>query len=80
MSNKALIAKINKMPKPTNTTAISRAEFDAILTNPELTVVEKHFHNHLETNVVLFVIKDNEIDYVAVMEVTSEGTRIYKEV
>ncbi|AXF40587.1 cef modifier of supressor tRNAs [Acinetobacter phage vB_AbaM_Konradin] len=80
MNKQALIAKVNKMPKPANTTAISQAEFDAILTNPELTVVEKHFHNHLETNQVLFVIKDNEIDFVAIKEITANGTRIFKEV
>ena len=80
MNKQALIAKVNKMPKPSNTVEISLEEFEAILMNPELTVVEKHFHNHLETNQVLFVIKDNEIDYVAVRHITDEGTTIYKEI
>jgi hypothetical protein len=80
MNKQALIAKVNKMPKPSNTVEISVEEFEAILMNPELTVVEKHFHNHLETNQVLFVIKDNEIDYVAVRHITDEGTTIYKEI
>lgn len=80
MNNQAIIAKVNKMPKPSNTVEISVEEFEAILMNPELTVVEKHFHNHLETNQVLFVIKDNEIDYVAVRHITDEGTTIYKEI
>ena len=80
MNKHALIAKVNKMPKPSNTVEISLEEFEAILMNPELTVVEKHFHNHLETNQVLFVIKDNEIDYVAVRHITDEGTTIYKEI
>jgi hypothetical protein len=80
MNKQALIAKVNKMPKPSNTVEISLEEFEAILMNPELTVVEKHFHNHLETNQVLFIIKDNEIDFVAVREVTANGTRIFKEI
>lgn len=80
MNKQQLIAKVNKMPKPSNTVEISVEEFEAILMNPELTVVEKHFHNHLETNQVLFVIKDNEIDYVAVRHITDEGTTIYKEI
>lgn len=80
MNKQALIAKVNKMPKPSNTVEISLEEFESILMNPELTVVEKHFHNHLETNQVLFVIKDNEIDYVAVRHITDEGTTIYKEI
>ena len=58
---------------------ITQEEFDSVLMNPELCVVEKHIHSNLETNHVLFVIKDNEIDYTLVMEITPEGTRIYKE-
>lgn len=80
MNNKALIAKVNKMPKPSNTVKITPEEFEAILMNPELSVVEKHFHSHLETNQVLFVIKDDEIDFVAVRHITDEGTKIYKEI
>ena len=80
MNKQALIAKVNKMPKPSNTVEISLEEFEAILMNPELTVVEKHFHNHLETSQVLFVIKDDEIDFIAVRHITDEGTKIYKEI
>ena len=80
MNKQQLIAKVNKMPKPSNTVEISVEEFEAILMNPELTVVEKHFHNHLETSQVLFVIKDDEIDFVAVRHITDEGTKIYKEI
>ena len=80
MNKQALIAKVNKMPKPLNTVEISLEEFEAILMNPELSVVEKHFHNHLETSQVLFVIKDDEIDFVAVRHITDEGTKIYKEI
>ena len=80
MNKQQLIAKVNKMPKPSNTVEISLEEFEAILMNPELTVVEKHFHNHLETSQVLFVIKDDEIDFVAVRHITDEGTTIYKEI
>ncbi|ADG35981.1 cef [Acinetobacter phage Acj61] len=80
MNKQQLIAKVNKMPKPSNTVEISVEEFEAILMNPELTVVEKHFHNHLETSQVLFVIKDDEIDFVAVRHITDEGTTIYKEI
>lgn len=80
MNKQALIAKVNKMPKPSNTVEISLEEFEAILMNPELSVVEKHFHNHLETSQVLFVIKDDEIDFVAVRYITDEGTKIYKEI
>ena len=80
MNKQQLIAKVNKMPKPSNTVEISVEEFEAILMNPELSVVEKHFHNHLETSQVLFVIKDDEIDFVAVRHITDEGTTIYKEI
>ena len=80
MNKQALIAKVNKMPKPSNTVEISLEEFEAILMNPELSVVEKHFHNHLETSQVLFVIKDDEIDFIAVRHITDEGTKIYKEI
>ena len=80
MNKQALIAKVNKMPKPSNAVEISLEEFEAILMNPELTVVEKHFHNHLETNQALFVIKDDEIDFIAVRHITDEGTKIYKEI
>ena len=83
MNKQALIAKVNKLPKlskPSNTVEISLEEFEAILMNPELTVVEKHFHNHLETSQVLFVIKDDEIDFIAVRHITDEGTKIYKEI
>ena len=80
MNKQQLIAKVNKMPKPSNTVEISVEEFEAILMNPELTVVEKHFHNHLETSQVIFVIKDDEIDFVAVRHITDEGTTIYKEI
>ena len=80
MNKQQLIAKVNKMPKPSNTVEISVEEFEAILMNPELTVVEKHFHNHLETSQVIFVIKDDEIDFVAVRHITDEGTTICKEI
>lgn len=80
MTTKQLIVKCKKMPKPSNSVEISQAEFDSVLRNPDLIVVEKHFHNHLETNQVLFVIKNNEIDYVCVKEIIGSTTRIYKEV
>lgn len=80
MNAQVLLNKVSKMPLVNQRVDISEEEFDMILMNPELIVVEKHFHSNLETNQVLFVISDNEIDYIAVKEVTADGTRIYKEV
>lgn len=80
MNAQVLLNQVSKMPLVNQRVDISEEEFDKILMNPELTVVEKHFHSNLETNQVLFVISDNEIEYVAVKEVTADGTRIYKEV
>lgn len=78
--NPILKSKINQMPNLGQTVEITESEFMDILLDPNLVVVEKHFHNHLETNQVLFVIKGDEIDYVAVKEITDEGTRIFKEI
>lgn len=75
-----LKAKTSTKPHCVNRVIITQEQFDAILMDPSLTVVEKHFHSKLETNQVLFVIKDNEIDFVAVKEVSDTGTVIYKEV
>lgn len=79
MNTTNLIAMVNKMPKIKSYEVITQEEFDAVLMNPELCVVEKTFYSKFETNQVLFVIKDNEIDYVLVKEVTDKGTLIYKE-
>lgn len=73
----------NKPPKQLfEKVAISQNEFDKILMNPEITVIEKHFHRHNETQQVLFVIDDEkrEIDYVVVKTITASGTSIFKEV
>ncbi len=75
-----LKSKTSKMPEVSNKIAVSQEEFDSVLMNPELMVVEKHFHSQLETNQVLFVIKNGEIDTVFVKEITSEGTKIFKEI
>lgn len=80
MNRQELIKKVNTKPHCINRVMITQEQFDAILFDPNLTVVEKHFHNNLETNQVLFVIVNNEIDFVAVKEVTENGTTIYKEV
>lgn len=80
MTKQELIATVNKMPRSSNTVEITQDEFDSVLMNPELSVVEKHFHNKLETNQVLFVIKNNEIDFVCVKRITDNGTKIYKEI
>lgn len=79
MNNQALIKKVNVMPKPAASINITDEEFKSVLANGDLCVVEKHFHSHLETNQVLFVIKDGEIDQVYVKQITANGTRIYKE-
>lgn len=75
-----LIKKVNTKPHCINRVIIDQAEFDRILMDQNLTVVEKHFHSHLETSQVLFVIKDDEIDWIAVKEINETGTVIFKEV
>ena len=80
MKKQQLIKATKKMPRPAETTLITQEEFDSILFNPDLVVIEKHFHNHLETNQVLFVIEDNEIAFTAIKRITSGKTEIYKEI
>ena len=75
-----LINQVNKMPHVPHRQQITQEQFDAILMDPELTVVEKDFYGALECNKVLFVIKDDEIDFVVVKEITGNGTKIYKEI
>lgn len=75
-----LLKKFKRVPKVMNKVCITQKEFDSILFNPELTVVEKHIHNRFETQQVLFVIKNNEIDFVAVKEIIGDKTTIWKEV
>lgn len=76
----SLIAKTNVRPQCNNRVIITQDEFDHILMNPNLTVVERHFHSKYETHQVLFVIKDDDIDWVAVKVINETGTVIYKEV
>lgn len=79
--NDKLIKQVNTKPQHCiNRVTITQEQFDAILMNPGLVVVEKHFHNKYETSQVLFVIKDEEIDWIAVKEINENGTIIFKEV
>lgn len=77
--SKKLIKKINAKPHCINRITSSQEEFDSILMNPDLTIVEKTFGGALETNQVLFVIKDEEIDQVYVKQINDKGTTFYKE-
>lgn len=80
MNKSAILKKVNTKPHCVNRVAITQAEFDSVLMNPNLTVVEKTFHGKFETMQVLFVIDGNDIDWIAVKEITESGTTIFKEV
>ena len=80
MVSKQLLKKLKRVPNIMNKEFITQDEFDAVLANPELRVVEKHIHNTLETNQVLFVIDENdEIDFAVIKRITENGVEIYKE-
>ncbi|ADG59919.1 cef modifier of supressor tRNAs [Acinetobacter phage Acj9] len=81
MSKANIIKAINRKPVCTEQITITQEEFDAVLMNPELCVVEKHFHGILETNQVLFVVDEAKetIEQVYVKNITDKGTYIYKE-
>lgn len=76
-----LLTITNQRPQPKPyRQQIGQCQFNAILFDPTLVVVEKHFHHHNETQHVLFVIENDEIAFVAVKEINEHGTRIYKEI
>lgn len=77
----SILSKLRMMPVLSGLKVeITQSDFDKVLFDTKLTVVEKTFSHHLETNHVLFVIsKDRQsIDYVLVKEISSEGTVIYQ--
>lgn len=77
--NAKLKTAINTIPAMIGKVESSKEEFEAVLFDPDLIVVEKTFSSHLETNRVLFVIEDNEIAKVYVQEISAEGTSYFKE-
>lgn len=81
LSISKLKKQTNKKPVLTpNKIEISQDEFDSILTNPNLLIVEKQFHSNLETHHVLYVIGENDIEYWVVKIINANGTEIYKEI
>ena len=62
-----------------NPILIEKTEFDSVLLNGEIRVVEKHFHKKLNTKQVLFVIEYGHISAIYVKEVDGDKTTFYKE-
>jgi hypothetical protein len=77
--NAKLKRAINTLPAMVNRVESSKEEFDAVLFDGSLVVVEKTFSGSLETNHVLFVIEGDEIAKVYIKEISAEGTVYFKE-
>lgn len=77
--NAKLKRAINTLPAMVNRVESSKEEFNAVLFDGSLVVVEKTFSGSLETNHVLFVIEGDEIAKVYIKEISAEGTVYFKE-
>ena len=58
---------------------LTKDQFEDILFNPDLTVVQKDIESHLEHLTYAYVYEGNLAVYVAVRHITEKGTTYWKE-